>query len=419
MLSLCVSSFQVQCRTLQFPRNLYKEDSAMQVTGTEKGFNKFINKFVQNYKRIIGLKLPDQMFSLNLGFTSFDFQFKDITITGFNFDNVGISFYESQGNSFARVVNASFTLQLAWKLQQTTYPFIPDSGTGTINVKNINANFLINTQCEYDKCPNLIVQDITNFKITVDAIKIVLEGGQSWIYQSMINLVIDAVKDSLIEMIQVFAQEQLTFALNSIFIYAQPDEPFYFFPDVVKDERYVHKWQMGSGYSTFYFSGYSYATQNYSDEFMKPQMLSAVIPNKFNYDLQLTINYQGFNNVFYILHKYYDAYSNNEFKATSMPSIRFYNTQAIVSITVQDKQGNSYNVELYGKPKIYQNNCIYFEFSMIQLNPQNTIYSDLIQVYMQKAMKKSCYQVDIDGIQLESFQYIFEDSKILRYLKNV
>ncbi|CAL6095306.1 BPI-like_protein [Hexamita inflata] len=146
MLLLYVSSFQVQCRTLQFPRNLYKEDSAMQVTGTEKGFNKFINNFVQNYKRIIGLKLPDQVFSLYLGFTSFDFQFKDITITGFNFDNVGINFYESQGNSFARVVNASFTLQLAWKLQQTTYPFITDSGTGTINVKNINANFLINTQ---------------------------------------------------------------------------------------------------------------------------------------------------------------------------------------------------------------------------------------------------------------------------------
>ncbi|CAL6095338.1 Conserved_hypothetical protein [Hexamita inflata] len=419
MLSLiCV--FHVECRTLQFPRNLYKNDSAMSATTTERGMNKFMNIFVENYKRIIGLKLPDQIFSLNLGFTTFDFQFKDITVASFDFENVGINFYESNNNAFAHVTNASFTLQLSWQLQQTSYPFTTDHGTGTIIVKEVNTNFLISTECQYGKCPNLIVQTISSFRITIDVINVLLNGGQSWIYQSMINLVIDAVKDSLIEMIQVFAQEQLTYALNSIFIYAQPSKPFYYFTDVVKDERYVNKWQMGPGYSTFYFSGYSYATQNYSDEFMKPEMLSAIIPNKFNYDLQLTINVQGFINVFYILHKYYDAYSNNDFKAIERPTIRFYNTQAVVSITLQAINGSTYNIELYGKPKIHKINCIYFEFNTIEIsNPFNEETSRQILAYIQEAMIKSCYQVDIDGISLEEFEYIFEDSKILRYLRNV
>ncbi|CAL6047173.1 Conserved_hypothetical protein [Hexamita inflata] len=269
--------------------------------GTEKGFNKYLDKYVTNYKYIIGLKLPDQTFSIKLGATSFDFSLKDITIADFDFDSVTMSFRENAANMvIANIKNASFALSLQWRIQQTTYPYINDKGSGNIYITDMNAQLQILTECTYDKCPNQIVQQFPSFKVSIDSIRVQLTGGESWIYQSMINLVLDSIKEPLVKMIQEFTKDEISDALNQIFSHSKPVKQFQSFTDVIKDERFVNKWEIGNGFSYFKLSGYTWSTLNYYDEFIQKQMLDKIIPNKYNRDLQIAIDVQGFNNVFYI-----------------------------------------------------------------------------------------------------------------------
>ncbi|CAL6028287.1 BPI-like_protein [Hexamita inflata] len=77
-------ALNVECQTLQFPRNLYQNDSALAMIVTQQGFNQFVLKYLKDCGKIIGRSFPDQIFSVNLGVTSLDLQLTDIFVSEFD-----------------------------------------------------------------------------------------------------------------------------------------------------------------------------------------------------------------------------------------------------------------------------------------------------------------------------------------------
>ncbi|CAL6028323.1 Conserved_hypothetical protein [Hexamita inflata] len=391
---LVTISLNSECYTRQFPRNLYVNDSALTMVVTESGFNHFISKFKQDTHRIIGTRFPDQNFHLNLGIIAVDFKLSDIIITDFIVHEAFVILDENQQLQM-NIVNASAVFNFQWEFKQTSYPYTSDQGSGKIIIKDVSAHLTMQTDCSYDECPNKMISNVLNVQIQIGVLHLQLSGGQSWIYQSMIELVINAVKNILVGKVEIIAKEALIYGLNSLFIFYRPTKQYQNFQDIIKDERYTNGWTVGKGYGAIMYSGYVYNQNNFTDEYMQTSMLQPIILNRFNSHVQVIIQAAAFNNVYYIFHKYYNSYSTTDYTIPFAPYIEFYDQKALLTMQII-YQGVQYTIKLAGNPllqKIGDQSCAYFELQKYEMKPYNEILEDLVLQNMNSVIKNTCYMI--------------------------
>ncbi|CAL6009253.1 Conserved_hypothetical protein [Hexamita inflata] len=387
---------------------------------TQQGFNQFVLKYLKDCGKIIGRSFPDQIFSVNLGVTSLDLQLTDIFVSEFDVKQAYVMMEQDQKLSI-NIINASLAFDLQWKFQQTSYPYIHDQGEGKIIIKEVSFHLTLSTKCTYDDCPNRIVSDVENVQIEIDVISIQLSGGQSWIYQSMIDLVINAVKETLVASISQFIKETLVYELNSIFIYYRPTQAYADYPDVIKDERQVTGWYVQKGYGALMYSGYIYNANNYSDEFILSSMVRPILLNRFNNHMQVTIQSAAFNNLYYIFHKYYDSYSTPDYKVISPPVIQFFNVQALLTLQLSASD-NIYTIKFLAQPTatFEKNlNCFYFNLLIHEMQPFNEELQLKITNQMNEMMRKNCYLfMNTPFSDVSKFEHVFiPEENAIRYLK--
>ncbi|CAL6078436.1 Conserved_hypothetical protein [Hexamita inflata] len=180
------------CSTSMFPRVLYSNDSAYQLVLTQSGANTYLTKYLSS-GLFNGLKFPDQHFDVNLGVSSVQFLFENMIVSYFNVSQT-VSFLNGDNITQVSFMGCEFVLDLDWKMQQNSYPYQSDSGSGKILIQNASFSMIATTRCDYVECYDTLVSKIINAKIKLDEFKIILSGSSSWFYQSVINFVQDSFK---------------------------------------------------------------------------------------------------------------------------------------------------------------------------------------------------------------------------------
>ncbi|CAL6101052.1 Conserved_hypothetical protein [Hexamita inflata] len=336
------------CSTQMFPRVLYSNDSAYQLVLTQSGANKYLTKYLSS-GLFNGLIFPDQHFDVNLGVSSVLFSFENMIVSNFYVSQT-VSFLNGDNITQVSFMGCEFVLDLDWQMQQNSYPYQSDSGSGKILIQDASFSMIVTTHCDYAECYDTLVSKIINVKIQLDVFKIILSGSSSWFYQSVINFVLGFVQAQMLPIIQQYIEKTATNAINKLFKLYDPIAHYiqkYY--DVVKDERFVDGWVIGKGYAALIFSGYFYNLQNYSDEFITNKF-EPVTLNKLNDEVQLIISLDSINNYYYIFHKYTNVFSGSNYQVTSAPFITLVYTGIVLNLKINYQNMNQCSIQLFGKP---------------------------------------------------------------------
>ncbi|CAL5981555.1 Conserved_hypothetical protein [Hexamita inflata] len=359
--------FIFMCSTSMFPRVLYSNDSAYQLVLTQSGANKYLTKYLSS-GLFNGLKLPDQHFDVNLGVSSVLFLLENIVVSNFYVTQT-VSYLNGDNITQVSFMGCQFVMDLDWKMQQNSYPYQSDSGSGKILIQDASFSMIVTTHCDYVECYNTLMAKIINVKINLEVFKIVLSGGSSWFYQSIINIVLSFVQDKMLPIVQQFIEITATKAINLYFTQYEPITHYindYY--NVVKDERFVDGWVIGKGYGALIFSGYYYYSQNYSDEYITNKF-EPVTLNKLNDEVQLIISLNSINNYYYIFHKYTNVFSGSNYQVTSAPFITLVYTGVVLNLQINYQNMNQCSIQLFGKPNFSSQKQamakLYFQFKIM------------------------------------------------------
>jgi len=149
----------------------------------------------------------------------------------------------------------------------------------------------------------------------------------------MIDLVIQAIEKPLCDMISQLIIDGTTDYMNDMMRKSGYYWKYEKYPDVIKDDRFVDGMEVHKGYMIIKYAGYVYYQPDLTDEYITRDMLNPITYNYFNYHMGFQIRRAGFNNAFYIFHKYYDAYSKEGVvKVTEPPTVDFFNNAALFNV---------------------------------------------------------------------------------------
>ncbi|CAL6044781.1 Conserved_hypothetical protein [Hexamita inflata] len=350
MFALC--SVLSECIKSPFPRTLYPEDSAYCQFFSQNGLNRWFKELMNNNTfNITNQKMPDIKTSINLGVTQVDVFFTDIVVKDFSVQDIKFFFRKSKTAPF-NLIGVRFVLQLNWKIQQTSYPYLTDGGTGQIIVSDTECSTIFGAECDFEICPNHLLANIIHAELLIGSIRVVLEGGTSWLYQSMINLVLGVLQTELQKVISHFISTSLIDVLNTVFQQYTSFKHLESDYSIIKDERFVAPLMIEDGYAYFLFSGYTYHMDNTLDEYMTKDKLDPITYNRFNTPMQFIFSQAAFNNMYYIYHKYQNLYSHELFQVIDPPKLEIMNHAALLTLQLLV---NSTNVEmkLKGSPRHY------------------------------------------------------------------
>ncbi|CAL6044799.1 Conserved_hypothetical protein [Hexamita inflata] len=349
---LILTQFLQECVQSPFPRTLYPEDSAYCQFFSQNGLNRWFKELMNNNTfNITNQKMPDIKTSIDLGVTQIDVFFTDIIVKDFSVKDVKFLFKGGKTAPF-NLIDARFVLQLNWKIQQTSYPYLTDGGTGQIIVSETGCSTIFGAECDYDICPNHLLANIIHAELQIGNIRVLLEGGTSWLYQSMINLVLGILQTELQKVISHFISKSLVDVLNAVFQEYTSFKHLESDYTIIKDERFVAPLMIEDGYAYLLFSGYTYHMDNTLDEYMTKDKLNPITYNRFNTPMQFIFSQAAFNNMYYIYHKYQNLYSHELFQVVDPPKLEIMNHAALLTLNLLV---NSTNVEmkLKGSPRHY------------------------------------------------------------------
>ncbi|CAL5972408.1 Conserved_hypothetical protein [Hexamita inflata] len=415
-----------ECEPSLFPRTLYPEDSAQSQFFSQTGINTWFKGLLNDGSlNISGQQLPDMITSLNLGVTKIDVFFTDIVVAEFEVQDVKFLFMKSRTFPL-NLVGARFVLRLNWKIQQTSYPYMTDHGTGKVIVSDTDFSTICGAECDYDVCPNHLLAQILHAELKIGVLKVVLEGGTSWMYQSMINLVLGVVSTEIQKLLSYYLSNDVVDVINSIMQAYTSHKNLETDSNIIKDERFISDLVIDDGYAYILFSGYTYSALNTSDEYITQNMLNPnLVINKFNAPMQMTISEAGFNNLFYIHHKYENSYSNDLFQLNQPPLIEFQNSAAILNLDLT-LNSTTVQLKLIGLPVFFNNAheskkfCVFFRFSAYEIQPGPEINKDeLLQTVIPRindAMEKApLVLINSKMYHAEDFECILDSvDKVIR-----
>ncbi|CAL6001579.1 BPI-like_protein [Hexamita inflata] len=145
---------------------------------------------------------------------------------------------------------------------------------------------------------------ILNFiraEVDYESLQIILDGGDSWLFQSIINLVLSEIEDVVVGSLCNILLKAFIGLINDVFEDGHRLNEYPEHNQVLKDERYTSGiYTSSEGFVTLRFSGYVYHRNSLQDEFMTSSKLSSFTYNKFNSDMQVVIHEAAVNNAFYI-----------------------------------------------------------------------------------------------------------------------
>ncbi|CAL6048870.1 Conserved_hypothetical protein [Hexamita inflata] len=341
-----------ECNAPDYPNVVHAEDSAFAFVITQKGMEKYIQCGMESaIVFATQMNIPDLDFDLDLGLTKIKFVLSDINFANFHVSKVQVDVPDDNPMSGA-ALDANIELKLNWKFQQSSYPYVSDQGQGQILISGANLRVVIDILCDFIDCPGHLKVDVHRASLDFNSLQILLSGGSSWIYQSLIDLVINAVQDSICDIISNVLVNGMTGIMNSMLQSNGYYEEYAAYPDIIKDDRFAANTITKRGYMTVQYSGYIYKFDTLSDQYINRSLLNARTFNKYNKELSFVLSKAGFDNSFYIFHHYHDVYSKpGSFKVVEAPTIDFFNVQAVLNLKIE-KEGVQHEIKIAGMPKL-------------------------------------------------------------------
>ncbi|CAL5973127.1 Conserved_hypothetical protein [Hexamita inflata] len=412
---------------LGFSKIVGLKDTAQSTTTTKRGASKYMLCGIKDSMGpLSNIVIPDLQFRLNLGVSQIQFSLTDIKIANIIVADAAVDI-NGQDSQIA-LLNCSVTIQFQWQMQQQSYPFASDKGSGKIIVKNGQLNGVAGSSVDTDECPGHMIINIKQAKVSYESLNILLDGGDSWFFQSIINLLLAEIEEPLMNALSDILVKAFVKLVNNVFESNRQlfDYANHWESGIVKDERYTSGIQAGEGYISLLMTGYVYQRDNLKDDFVAPQMLNKVTYNKFNNDMQITIHESAINNAFYVFHKYENIYSGPTFQVLQAPRITFYNAAAVLTLQVK-VNGSVININLLAELQ-HENNAgeqraqVYFNFKTYEAELVDNINVEQVQAevvsHMNSVIKFACYQLSYTHLtELNDYTHMLDPiEKVIRLI---
>ncbi|CAL6072235.1 Conserved_hypothetical protein [Hexamita inflata] len=368
---------------LNFPRNLNIFDTAQFVSTKTAATSRYALCYVNDFiDYVYNIKIPNISVAVNFGI-KFEFTMCDIKISNINIPDISIMLNNDE--VVLNLINIDLEMTSLWNIRQQSYPYSNDDGQLNIIVKNANMQTILKSTVDQNSCPGHIIVENLFARAEYESLKIQLEGGNGFLLQSVINIIIDLIQDDISKTVKQIVVDQVVALINTVFEDGRIQKPYLNYENIIKDARYTSGVQIGNGYLSLLQSGYTYEKFNLQDEYMKRQYLNEkyITLNKFNGDIQFGVHVECFNNIYYIFHKYNNLYSTQMYQVTIAPQMVFMNTVAYIKIQVIINQ-SIVDVELLGTP-IYDDRrdievgTLYFIYQQYQAASLD-VNIDLLQI---------------------------------------
>ncbi|CAL6020552.1 BPI-like_protein [Hexamita inflata] len=342
---------------LNFPRNLNIFDTAQFVSTKTAATSRYALCYVNDFiDYVYNIKIPNISVAVNFGI-KFEFTMCDIKISNINIPDISIMLNNDE------VVLNLINIDLEMTILKT----------------------ILKSTVDQNSCPGHIIVENLFARAEYESLKIQLEGGNGFLLQSVINIIIDLIQDDISKTVKQIVVDQVVALINTVFEDGRIQKPYLNYENIIKDARYTSGVQIGNGYLSLLQSGYTYEKFNLQDEYMKRQYLNEkyITLNKFNGDIQFGVHVECFNNIYYIFHKYNNLYSTQMYQVTIAPQMVFMNTVAYIKIQVIINQ-SIVDVELLGTP-IYDDRrdievgTLYFIYQQYQAASLD-VNIDLLQI---------------------------------------
>ncbi|CAL6015389.1 Conserved_hypothetical protein [Hexamita inflata] len=401
---------------LGFSQIVNQSYTAQSTTATQRGAKKYMLCGIKDsMKPISNIVIPDLKFELNAGITKIDVALTDIKLANLNVQDVAFNLFENR--SQIAVLNCSVLINFQWSFQQQSYPYVVDKGSGKIIVNNGELKGDAGSEVD-PECPGHLKVSISGAQISYESVNIVIDGGDTWLFQSIINIFQAIVEDELAKSLSKVLLEAFVKLLNNVFEDGRRFLDYTNHYNIIKDERYTTGIQAKDGAISLLFTGYVYARGNLTDDYVTPQMLNKVTYNKFNNDMQISIHESAINNAFYTFHKYENVYSSATYQVSQAPKITFYNAAAILEMQV--KVNNSLvDLELIAHLQ-HENNLqeqrayVFFTFQKYSAQTADesidiSYIEDDVVNHMNSVIKFACYQLSYTHLtELNDYTHMFD-----------
>jgi hypothetical protein len=70
------------------------------------------------------------------------------------------------------IININLQMEMQWKFQKIQYPYLNDSGSGVIGIRNMNISATIDSYCDYVNCPNHLGITIKSASIEIEKLQL-------------------------------------------------------------------------------------------------------------------------------------------------------------------------------------------------------------------------------------------------------
>ncbi|CAL6035356.1 Conserved_hypothetical protein [Hexamita inflata] len=410
--------FQRECE-MGFSRILGSQDTAQITTATKRGASNFMLCGIKNgMGYITNINIPDMTFSFNAGISTVDLALSDIKIAEVQVPNIEFDL-NNPIQSQMSLLNCSLIIKFQWKLQQQSYPYITDQGSGRFNVVNGEMKAIVNSTANIDDCPGHMILNFIRAEVDYESLQIILDGGDSWLFQSIINLVLSEIEDVVVGSLCNILLKAFIGLINDVFEDGHRLNEYPEHNQVLKDERYTSGiYTSSEGFVTLRFSGYVYHRNSLQDEFMTSNKLSNFTYNKFNSDMQVVIHEAAVNNAFYIFHKYENVYSGLTFQVLETPYITIGNVAGIFHLKVL-ANNSEVNLDLLAQ-LVHEDDrqtsrCqVYFKFDKYQSFSEDQslnleILEQQVIEHLNKVIKFASYQLNYSpNVDMNSYVHLYD-----------
>ncbi|CAL6110180.1 Conserved_hypothetical protein [Hexamita inflata] len=401
-----------------YPRMLQHNDSLQSSTATEKGTAQYLLCGIRgSLSQVFDIQIPNITVPINIGVTQIDFSLTDIKIYNLQVPELDVKLNE-QNIVQLYLPNCNVDLKFQWKFQQSSYPYTTDSGSGTVVLRNGTMSGSAISEVDGVKCPGHMKVNVIKSNLEYQSLKIQLQGGQSWIFQSLIDIIMEAVQVQIAGFISSTMSAGFVKLANDVFEDGRR-EMNYANKKFIKDERYTDRVQIGSRFATLLFSGQTYLKENLTDEYIT-NGVGGITLNKFNADIQMAVKDEAFNNIFFMFHKYENAFSGKDFKCVKHPTLRFTNTAALVSILVEVNE-TQVEIQLIAKPVVMDNisaitGKIRFDYFPYSIELRDGIDADSLLAavleHMNDTSEDAAFQYNYTlMVDIRTYQVVFDASE--------
>ncbi|CAL5972006.1 BPI-like_protein [Hexamita inflata] len=268
-------------------------------------------------------------------------------------------------------------------------------------VINAEMKGVVNSTTDVDQCPGHMILGFVRAEIDYESLQVKLDGGDSWLFQSIINLILSEIEDELMGTLTEVLLKSFINLINNVFEDNRRVVEFHGYPNIIKDERYTSGvFTSSAGYVALRMSGYVYSRSNMKDDFVTPQKLNPFTLNKFNNDFQIAIHEAVINNAYYTFHKYNNTYSGPTYQVLEPPTIKFMNAAGLFGINVL-VNGSEVKLKLTAKLQVdvQSEKCqVFFIYEKYEAKSEDPmINQDQIQnevvIYLNSVSKFATYQL--------------------------